>query len=86
MDFPALICNDEVCHGSYLSVVLVSVSQVAAISSSTTSHQMALTTERPCTYGLVSCESKGSISLPINMWARTRYFRTWVRCGEPASS
>jgi hypothetical protein len=31
------------------------------------------------THGLVSCESKGLISLPINIYVKTRYFNTWIR-------
>jgi hypothetical protein len=38
------------------------------------------------TYGLVSWLSKGLTSLPVNMLANTRYFRTWILWGDPASS
>ena len=37
-------------------------------------------------HGLVSCESNGLISLPINMYVNTKYFNTCIRCGEPDSS
>ena len=37
-------------------------------------------------YGFVSCEEKGSMSDSINIFARTKYFNTWIRWRLPASS
>lgn len=44
------------------------------------------TTLTTTAYGLVSCESNGLISLPMSMYASTRYLSTWIRWVEPDSS
>lgn len=60
-----LVGGDQASHRDNLWVILVPDHQLplqrAALDSS---------------YGLVSCESKGLISLPMSMYVRTRYFNT----------
>ena len=74
-----LVCCDEVCHCLNLRVVFVAI-----ISDCTILRRGLYKMGRQ--YGFVSWEEKGSMLDSISMFARTKYFRTWIRWRLPASS
>jgi len=67
----------QIGHGLYLGVVLIPYRSY---------YDHCLSTGENWPYGFVSWLSNGLTSLPVSMFARTRYFNTWILCGDPASS